>query len=167
MNKERITKGKQYYKYESAMYGCYDKGVAPHPEWDVPKEYEVQYAGIKGGKVVKQITPQYYIASREKVVIFSATYHPYKDFFLPEGTTLISPGGSSAKLRKNKRVSIVLYMSPVKRNSFGMNTCPMASTGCMVACLDYSGQKIPQGNQRLALARTDFYFAHRVTANIF
>ena len=52
-------------------------------------------------------------------------------------------------------------MSPVKRNSFGMNTCPMSSFGCEAACLDYSGQKIPQGNQRLALARTDFYFAHR------
>jgi hypothetical protein len=161
MKKERITKGKEGYKYESAMYGCYDKGVAPHPEWDVPKEYEVKKAGWKGGKIVKPVVPQYYIASRDKVVIFSATYHPYKDFYLPKEATLISPGGSSAKLSKNKRVSIVLYMSPVSRNSFLMDTCPMASAGCKAACLDYSGQKIPQGNQRLAIARTDFYFAHR------
>lgn len=159
--KERITKGKEGYRYESEMYGCYDKGMAPHPSWDVPNEYIIKNAGSKGSLRSVAVKPQFYIGSRNKRMIFSATYHPFKDFIMPKEATFMSDGGSSAKLAKNKRKSIVLYMSPVKRNSFELNTCPMASLGCEAVCLDYSGQKVGQAKQRLAIARTDFYFAHR------
>ena len=161
MKKTRITKGTEGVRYESEMYGCYDKGMPPHPSWDVPSEYVVKYAGLKGSLRKVNVQPQFYIGSRNKRVIFSATYHPFKDFIMPKDATFMSFGGTSAKLAKNKRKSIVLYMSPVKRNSFALNTCPMASAGCEAVCLDYSGQKVGQAKQRLAIARTDFYFAHR------
>lgn len=161
MKKERITKGEEGIRYESAMYGCYDKGMPPHPDWDVPKKYTINKAGTKGGKIEVDVVPQYYIGSRDRRMIFSATYHPFKDFKLPTKSTLMTDGGTSAKLAKNKRKSIVLYMSPVQRNSFAQNTCPAFSAGCQAACLDYSGQKVGQAKQRLAIARTDFYFAHR------
>ena len=159
MKKERISEGKEGIKYESALYGCYDNGMPPHPSWDVPSEYSI--TNLKGNQEVVKVIPQLYIGSRNKRMIFSATYHPYKDFILPSNVTLMSDGGASAKLAKNKRSSIVLYMSPVKRNSFAINTCPMASAGCAIVCLDYSGQKVGQYKQRLAIARTDMYFAHR------
>jgi hypothetical protein len=133
--------------------------MPPHPSWDVPSEFMI--TDINGKKEMRKVVPMYYIGSRKRRIIFSATYHPFKDFVLPSNATLMSAGGSSAKLAKNKRVSIVLYMSPVKRNSFAINTCPMASAGCAIVCLDYSGQKVGQQKQRLAIARTDMYFAHR------
>ena len=159
MKNQRITEGKEGVKYESAEYGCYDKGMPPHPSWDVPSEYLI--TDLNGQQVMRKVVPQYYIGSKNKRTIFSATYHPFKDFLLPANVTLMSDGGASAKLAKNKRSSIVLYMSPVKRNSFAINTCPMASAGCAIVCLDYSGQKVGQYKQRLAIARTDMYFAHR------
>jgi hypothetical protein len=161
MKKTPITKGEEGIRFQSAEYGCYDKGMPPHPDWNVPSEYTIQKAGFNASKIKVQVIPQYYIGSRSRQMIFSATYHPFKDFVLPDKSTLMTDGGTSAKLAKNKRRSIVLYMSPVQRNSFNQKTCPMASEGCMAACLDYSGQKVGQAKQRLAIARTDFYFAHR------
>jgi hypothetical protein len=154
-----ITKGVEKVKFESAKYGCYDNGMPPHPEWEMPKKYMI--TGNSGAKKEVSTIPQYYIGSRKRRIIFSATYHPFKDFIFPKDVTFMSDGGTSAKLSKNKRTSIVLYMSPVRRNSFAVQACAMASTGCEIVCLDYSGQKVGQAKQRLAIARTDFYYAHR------
>ena len=165
--KERITTGKQGVRYESQMYGCYDKGMTPHPSWDKPSKYEI--TGLAGNKSVVNVKDVFYIGSRTKKVkgksiqnmVFTATYHPYPDFMYPKNLKLMSEDTASAKLSKNERASIVLYMSPVKRNSFAIQTCAFASESCEAVCLDYSGQKVGQMKQRAAIARTDMYFAHR------
>lgn len=148
--KTKFTQGYEGVRFESKMYGCYDKGMNPHPEWEMPSEYN-------GNPTF----PVYYIGSSDRQAILTATYHPFPDFILPEDATFLSDESASAKLSKNKRKSLVLYMSPVRRNSFAFNTCSMASIACEMVCLDYSGQKVGQQKQRLAIARTDFYYAHR------
>ena len=167
MNKERIIKGKKGYRYESKTFGCYDRGMPPHPTWDKPSEYEV--TGLAGNKIKVKVRDVFYIGSRPQKIkgkviqrmVFTATYHPYPDFMFPAKLDLMSEDTASAKLSKNERASIVLYMSPVKRNSFAIQTCAFASESCEAVCLDYSGQKVGQMKQRAAIARTDMYFAHR------
>jgi hypothetical protein len=172
-----LTSGKQGVKYESTCFGCYDKKMNPHPTWNVPKTYPTRKIGYENRNLKETpILPVYYIGSRPETVmvqgsgkrmkkttiqrmVFTAKYHPYPNFIIP--TEIMSTGVSSAKLAKNKRPSIVLYMSPVKRNSFGIDACPLASAACEAVCLDYSGQKVGQQKQRMAIARTDMYFAHR------
>jgi hypothetical protein len=150
-----ITKGFEGIRFQSAAYGCYDRGMPPHPEWDVPEKFR-----LSNGKEAP-VFPVYYIGSNDNEAILTATYHPFRNFVLPKKSTFMSDEDASTKLSKNKRKSLVLYMSPVTRNSFALQTCAMASVGCEMACLDYSGQKVGQQKQRLAIARTDFYFAHR------
>jgi hypothetical protein len=167
MKKERILQGKKGYRYESEKYGCYDKGMPPHPAWDVPPTWVIT---SNTGRMVEVQTKRVdYIGSRTTKVqgksvsrmIFTAQYHPYPYFMYPENLDLMSKDTASAKLSKNDRPSIVLYMSPVQRNSFNMQTCAMASLACQAVCLDYSGQKVGQMKQRAAIARTDMYYAHR------
>lgn len=141
--------------YESKKYGCYDKSMYPYPTWEVPKTYK-----LSNGRIA-EVKPVFYIGSKDKVIRFTATYHPHPDFRIPVSLNIFTPEESSAKLSKNARPSLVLYMSPVMRNSFGLETCAMASVGCAMACLDYSGQKVGQMKQRAAIARTDMYFAHQ------
>jgi hypothetical protein len=149
-------------KYQSDKYGCYDSMMNPYPTWDIPKEYFVQYyartfkvAGQSGDW--KTDPPIYYVGTALKQVQFTAVYHPYPDFKIPANRDLFS---ESKKTAANKRPTLVLYLSPVKRNSFKINTCPAASMGCELACLDFSGMKTPQQAQRAAIARTDYFLAH-------
>lgn len=174
-----IQKASVGVKYESAKFGCYDKRMNPHPTWKIPAQVEVMMP-LSRAKALKNVRIVKYIGSRPEVardengrkiknsqgkevkiekMVFTATYHPYPDFIIP--TDIMSNDISSAKLKKNERPSMVLYMSPVARNSFGLNTCPAASDACAAVCLDYSGQKVGQQKQRAAIARTDMYFAHR------
>lgn len=148
-------KPKQGTHYESKEFGCYDKGMNPYPTWEVPSEYKLEY-----NNRIYPVKKVYYIGSQNKVIRFTATYHPHPDFRIPERLDIMTPEESSAKLSKNNRPSLVLYMSPVQRNSFGVNTCTNASFGCEMACLDYSGQKVGQMKQKAAIARTDMFFAH-------
>ena len=148
-------KPKQGTHYESKEFGCYDKGMNPYPTWEVPSEFKLEYNGR-----FTPVRPVYYIGSQNKVIRFTATYHPHPNFRIPESLNIFTPEESSFKLKKNARPSLVLYMSPVKRNSFLINTCAMASIGCEMACLDYSGQKVGQMKQRASIARTDMFFAH-------
>lgn len=148
-------KPKQGTHYESKEFGCYDKGMNPYPEWDVPKTYKLEY-NTRETPVQRVL----YIGSQDKVIRFTAVYHPHPDFRIPVSRNIFTPEEASFKLKKNARPSLVLYMSPVKRNSFYINTCVMASAGCAMACLDYSGQKVGQSKQRAAIARTDMFFAH-------
>ena len=148
------NKPKEQVLYQSAKYGCYDGNMNPHPTWDVPTQYRTEKLGTK------PINPLYYLGARDGDLVFTATYHPHPDFKVPAKLKLMTPMESSAKLSKNYRPSIVLYMSPVKQNSFGFNVCAMASAGCEAVCLDFSGLKVPQSSQRAAIARTDHYIAH-------
>jgi hypothetical protein len=139
--------------YQS-KYGCYDGNMNPSPTWDVPATFQTQLAGTK------PVLTQYYLGARDGNLVFTATYHPHKDFIFPAKLNLMTKMESSAKLSKNFRPSIVLYMSPVKQNSFGYQVCAMASAACEVVCLDFSGLKVPQSSQRAAIARTDYYIAY-------
>jgi hypothetical protein len=149
-------------KYQSEKYGCYDSMMYPYPTWNVPEEYFVQYYGRKF-KVAgatgnfENDPPIYYVGTSLKQVQFTAVYHPHPDFKIPKSTKLFS---ESKKTAANKRPTLVLYLSPVKRNSFKINTCPAASIGCELACLDFSGMKTPQIAQRAAISRTDHFLAH-------
>lgn len=151
-NKTRITKGVVGVRFQSEKYGCYDSNMPPHPEWNPPATWMVMGAE-------RPISPVFYIGSQDDRMKLTAQYHPYPDFMIPEKSDFMTDEASSAKLSKNNRPSLVLYMSPVKRNSFAINTCAGASLACELTCLDYSGQKVTQNTQRLAIARTDMYLA--------
>lgn len=165
MSKKIEIKPRKGVKYQSEKYGCYDSGMYPYPKWDVPKEYVLTYfdtnrkypvAGQSGDW--KKDPPIFYIGTSLKQVQFTAVYHPNPDFRVPKGTSLFS---ESIKTKANKRPTKVLYLSPVRRNSFKINTCPAASIGCELACLDFSGMKTPQIAQKAAIARTDYLLAHK------
>jgi hypothetical protein len=152
--KSATTKEKAEKVIYQSQYGCYDGNMNPLPTWDVPEEFNTQLAGRK------KVIPQYYLGSRDGKLVFTATYHPHPNFEFPAKLYLMTKMESSAKLSKNFRPSIVLYMSPVKQNSFGFQVCAMASAACEAVCLDFSGLKVPQSSQRAAIARTDYYIAH-------
>ena len=54
-------------------------------------------------------------------------------------TKLLSNGLSNAKTAKNAVKSFILYLSPSTQNDKGLNLCPHASEGCIVACLNTAG----------------------------
>jgi hypothetical protein len=54
-------------------------------------------------------------------------------------TKLLSNGLSNAKTAKNDIKSFILYLSPSTQNDKGLNLCPHASAGCIVACLNTAG----------------------------
>jgi len=64
----------------------------------------------------------------------TATAKQYK-----EVKNLLSKGDSNAKTAKNERSTLILYLSPAKQNSKGVNLCPKASLGCLFACLYTAG----------------------------
>jgi hypothetical protein len=163
MSKKIDIKPRKGIKYQSEKYGCYDSMMNPYPTWDIPKEYALEYYGGRKFPVAGQTgdwekdPPVWYIGTALKQVQFTAVYHPHPDFKIPKSADVFS---ESKKTAANKRPTLVLYLSPVKRNSFRINTCPASSLGCEMACLDFSGMKTPQIAQRAAIARTDHFLAH-------
>lgn len=74
--------------------------------------------------------------------------------------------GTSVKIAKNEKKNVmtyVLYLAPAKKS--GYNVCPMATTGCINACLDESGHnKIDIKEHRIDKARikkTKMFFEDR------
>jgi hypothetical protein len=52
---------------------------------------------------------------------------------------LTAPSGS-AKTKKNKVPTYILYLAPAIQNSFKINVCPKASQGCVKSCLFTAGR---------------------------
>jgi hypothetical protein len=52
---------------------------------------------------------------------------------------LTAPSGS-AKTKKNKVPTYILYLAPALQNSFKINVCPKASKGCIKSCLFTAGR---------------------------
>jgi len=52
---------------------------------------------------------------------------------------LTAPSGS-AKTKKNKVPTYILYLAPAIQNSFKINVCPKASQGCIKSCLFTAGR---------------------------
>jgi len=71
----------------------------------------------------------------------------------------LSSGASNAKTSKNKRETLILYMSPAKQNSIGRNLCPKASPGCLVSCL-YTAGRGAFSNVQQARTRKAELFIH-------
>ena len=86
----------------------------------------------------------------------TATAKQYK-----EVKNLLSNGDSNAKTAKNERDTLILYLSPAKQNSKGINLCPKASNGCLFACLYTSGHGKLNSVQIARVNRTEYYLADR------
>lgn len=74
---------------------------------------------------------------------------------------LLSEGYSNAKTKKNTRETLILYLSPAKQNSKGVNLCPKSSLGCLMACLYTAGHGKFNSTQTARLNRTEYYLADR------
>jgi hypothetical protein len=75
--------------------------------------------------------------------------------------SLLSDGSTNAKTIKNSLKSYILYLSPYTKNSKGINICPNASNGCILACLDTSGMGVFSNVQFARIQKTDFYIYER------
>jgi len=74
---------------------------------------------------------------------------------------LISKGTTNAKTKKNRRESVIMYMSPHKQNSKGISICPKASKGCSAACLYNSGRGKFNSVQKARIRKTEFYLSDK------
>jgi len=69
---------------------------------------------------------------------------------------LTAPSGS-AKTKKNKVPTYILYLAPAYQNSFNINVCPKASKGCIKSCLFTAGRaKFISTINRARTEKTDF-----------
>lgn len=74
---------------------------------------------------------------------------------------LLSDGVTNSKTAKNERETLILYLSPAKQNSKGINLCPMASEGCLKACLYTAGHGKFNSVQLARVNRTELYLKDR------
>jgi hypothetical protein len=74
---------------------------------------------------------------------------------------LISKGTTNAKTAKNILETHILYMSPYNQNSKGVNLCPKASKGCIIACLFTAGRGAFNSIQEARKNRTELYLNNR------
>eukprot|EP00481_Brizalina_sp_1-RS-2013_P001613 TRINITY_DN4042_c0_g1_i1.p1 TRINITY_DN4042_c0_g1~~TRINITY_DN4042_c0_g1_i1.p1 ORF type:complete len:117 (+),score=0.62 TRINITY_DN4042_c0_g1_i1:77-427(+) len=70
---------------------------------------------------------------------------------------LLSNGTTNTKTAKNERETLILYLSPAKQNSKGINLCPKASDGCLKACLYTAGRGVYLNVQNARVNRTELY----------
>ena len=73
--------------------------------------------------------------------------------------TLLSKGDTNAKTKKNKRDTMILYLTPGE--VMGRNMCPKASEGCLQACLNTAGRGAFGNVQQARLKRTEFLLNDR------
>jgi hypothetical protein len=74
---------------------------------------------------------------------------------------LLGKGDSNAKTAKNILDTKILYLSPHKANSLGVNLCPKADL-CINPCLFESGRAIVYKSVIVSrIAKTEFYLKHR------
>jgi len=75
--------------------------------------------------------------------------------------TILSNGMTNTKTAKNDLKTFILYMTPHKRNSKGVNVCPNASVGCALACLDTSGRGVFKNVQEARTNKIEFYLNYK------
>jgi hypothetical protein len=66
--------------------------------------------------------------------------------------TLMSKGSTNAKTAKNKRETMILYLTPGQ--VLGHNMCPKATEGCLAACLNTAGRGAFNNVQSARLNKT-------------
>ena len=74
--------------------------------------------------------------------------------------SLLSPGNSNAKTKKNYRPTKILYLHPSVVDDKDM--CPYASKGCRASCLNTAGRGAMITVQEARLRRTEFYVRNRL-----
>lgn len=72
---------------------------------------------------------------------------------------LLSKGDTNAKTKKNKRDTMILYLTPGQ--VMGRNMCPKASEGCLSACLNTAGRGAFGNVQQARLKRTELLLNDR------
>tara|TARA_R110000824_G_scaffold65440_8_gene170446 strand:+ start:937 stop:1668 length:732 start_codon:yes stop_codon:yes gene_type:complete len=70
---------------------------------------------------------------------------------------LLSKGNTNAKTSKNSLKTFILYLAPHKQNDKNINICPMASKGCISACLYTAGRGKFSNVQNARINKTNFY----------
>lgn len=83
-------------------------------------------------------------------------------YYVPNN--LLSKGGDAKTIKGEKLgwKTWILYMSPFTDNSFGINICPHATTGCATACLSGAGRggfvnSVQKGRRN----KTEFFLQNR------
>ena len=80
-----------------------------------------------------------------------------------KSTLLTRNNHKTIKGEKKGYITYILYMSPYKDNSRGVNLCPHASKGCSKACLFSSGfGGLYEGVQEGRRNKTEWYLSNRV-----
>lgn len=75
----------------------------------------------------------------------------------------LSSGDSNAKTAKNKRETLILYLSPHTSNEYGINLCPMASDGCVSSCLFTAGRGAMANVAKARMDKTKSYLDDRAS----
>ena len=78
-----------------------------------------------------------------------------KNYKIPKN--LLSKGNTNAKTSKNSLKTFILYLAPHKQNDKNVNICPMASKGCISACLYTAGRGKFSNVQSARINKTNFY----------
>lgn len=78
--------------------------------------------------------------------------------------SLLTDATANPKVAKNGKIAGVmtapLHLAPSKLSGF--NVCPMATKGCIKACLHTAGNPVyMQAKTKARIARTKFFFSHR------
>lgn len=83
-----------------------------------------------------------------------------KGYYKP--TSLLTT--NNAKTIKGEKLgytTYVLYLAPHRQNSQAKNICPMASAGCIAACLYSSGHGSMSGVQKGRINKTEYFLTDR------
>jgi len=76
---------------------------------------------------------------------------------------LLSKGSTNSKTAKNSIETYILYLSPEKQNSKGVNLCPKASKGCAAACLYTAGRGKFTNVKKSRINKSEYYISDKIT----
>jgi len=76
---------------------------------------------------------------------------------------LLSKGSTNSKTAKNSLETYILYLSPEKQNSKGVNLCPKASKGCAAACLYTAGRGKFTNVKKSRINKSEYYINDKIT----
>ena len=83
------------------------------------------------------------------MIIKTQNYKPVKN--------LLSKGSTNSKTAKNSLETYILYLSPERQNSKGVNLCPKASKGCAAACLYTAGRGKFTNVKKSRINKSEYY----------
>jgi len=76
---------------------------------------------------------------------------------------LLSKGSTNSKTAKNNIETYILYLSPERQNSKGVNLCPKASKGCAAACLYTAGRGKFTNVKASRINKSEYYISDKIT----